>query len=125
MNKSSKYSCPQPPEELINFLLSGIFPRFKHSFRCCFYRSSYRIKIYALLPIERVLINAKDNLLNPKTGHVEEQIILSVMVMRKTFEALNLNNIDPSDAMKNFVHNMKFKKTTGFDVIEALKFDCV
>jgi hypothetical protein len=80
-------------------------------------------ELYALLPIERVLINAKDNLLNPKTGHIEEQTIVSVMVMRKTFEALNLNSIDPSDAMKNFLHNMRFKKTAGFDVVEPIAFD--
>jgi hypothetical protein len=80
-------------------------------------------ELYALLPIEQVLINAKDDLLNSKTGHIEEQIILSVMVMRKTFEALNLDTIDPSDAMKNFVHNMRFKKATGFDMVEAVSFD--
>ena len=80
-------------------------------------------ELFALLPIERALINAKDNLVNLKTGHVEEQTVVSAMVMRKTFETLNLNHIDPSDAMKNFLHNMRFKKTAGFDIVEALTFD--
>lgn len=80
-------------------------------------------ELFALLPIERVLVNAKDNLLNPKTGYVEEQTILSVMLMRKTFEQINLHHIDPSEAMKNFLHKMRFKKTTGFDIIEPLSFD--
>jgi hypothetical protein len=75
-------------------------------------------ELYILLPIDRVLVNANDNLLNPETGHLEEQTILSVIFVRKTFETLNLDGIDPSDSMKNFLHNMKFKKTSGFEVVQ-------
>lgn len=77
-------------------------------------------ELYELLPIDKVLVNANDDILNPKTGHVEEQTILSVIFVRDNFERLNLYGIDPSDSMKNFLHNMKFKKTTWFGVVESL-----
>ena len=117
-----KYSLRQSGTLSTKEMPKGEFNTLYQDYVCsCILRVA--AELYALLPIERVLINAKDNLLNPKTGHIEEQTIVSVMVMRKTFEALNLNNIDPSDAMKNFLHNMRFKKTSGFDVVEPVTYE--
>ena len=79
-------------------------------------------EIFAILPVESVLINASDDLLNPATGHLEQQVILSVLVMRETLKMLNLSFVDPSDALTNFVHNMNFKKTAGFSPVEAVDF---
>jgi hypothetical protein len=62
-------------------------------------------------------------LLNPKTGHLEEQTLVSVLVVRETVEQLNIQNIDPSEAMKNFVHNMQFTRTKGFSPVENLEPD--
>ncbi|MGY4494699.1 hypothetical protein [Pseudomonas sp. TE3610] len=42
------------------------------------------------------------------------------MQRRSTLNSLNLDAIDPSDAMKNFVHRMAFKKTQGFSAVVAL-----
>jgi len=50
-------------------------------------------------------------IVNTKTGHLEEQPILSVIFPPQTIERLNLETIDPSDSMLNFVHNIKFTKT--------------
>ncbi len=80
------------------------------------------VEIFAILPLERVLINATDALLNPRTGHVEELPLLSVIVSRYTLENLNLDRVDPSDAMGNFIHNMKFRKTAGFAPVQEVKF---
>lgn len=74
----------------------------------------------ALLPIEIVIVNAIGKILNTKTGYVEEQPILSVAIPGKTLESLNLETIDPSDSMGNFVHNMDFKKTSGFRAVEKI-----
>jgi hypothetical protein len=79
-------------------------------------------ELFAILPIKHLIINANDDFLNSKTGHIEEQTILSVYVMRSTFEKLNLTRVDPSDSMGNFIHNMKFKKSSGFGVVEPLNF---
>jgi hypothetical protein len=78
-------------------------------------------EMLALLPVEKVMINALSNMLNPATGYVEETPILSALVPRETLEGLNFDTLDPSDSMKNFVHRMSFKKGKGFERIEAIK----
>ena len=77
-------------------------------------------EFFTIIPVESVIVTAVDNLLNTRTGHLEEQAILSVAIPRKTFGSLNLSTIDPSDAMQNFIHRMDFKKTKGFSPIERL-----
>lgn len=67
-----------------------------------------------ILPEHLVIVTAVDLLLNSATGHLEDQPILSVAISRETLSKLNMQSIDPSDSMKNFVHAMNFKKTTGF-----------
>jgi len=74
-----------------------------------------------LLPVEMVIVNAVGDILNTETGHTEERPILSVAIPRDTLIKLNFDQIDPSDSMGNFVHNMKFRKTQGFDAVEAIK----
>mgnify|MGYP003601152392 CR=1 FL=1 len=74
-------------------------------------------ELLALLPDKIVVVTAVDALLNSATGHVEELPVLSVVFSRQTMKRLNLDSLDPSDAMKNFIHNMAFKKTTGFSPV--------
>lgn len=80
-------------------------------------------ELFALLPIEMVLVTAVGTLLNTKTGHMEEQPILSIMVPKKTLNRLNFEMIDPSDSMNNFVHRMSFKKTKGFEGVDRISPD--
>ncbi|AUA33420.1 hypothetical protein CWR53_12850 [Pseudomonas sp. SGAir0191] len=77
-------------------------------------------ELLAILPDDLVMVTALDNVLNSSTGHLEELPILSVAFSRNTLDSLNLDAIDPSEAMKNFVHNMAFKKTQGFSAVVAL-----
>ncbi|MNM87846.1 hypothetical protein D3C81_1000390 [compost metagenome] len=77
-------------------------------------------ELMAILPDDLVIVTAMDNVLNSSTGHMEDQPILSVAFSRATVDGLNLEAIDPSDAMKNFVHNMSFKKGAGFSAVAAL-----
>lgn len=77
-------------------------------------------ELLAILPDELVLVHAVDNMLNSKTGHMEEQCILSIAISRHTIESLNMDLLDPSDSFENFAYNMKFKKTKGFEVVEPL-----
>ncbi|QIT23781.1 hypothetical protein SAMN04489802_2575 [Pseudomonas chlororaphis] len=78
-------------------------------------------ELLAILPDDLVIVTALDNVLNSSTGHMEEQPVLSVAFSRSTIDTLNVEAIDPSDAMKNFVHNMTFKKTAGFSPVSALE----
>ncbi len=77
-------------------------------------------ELLALLPIKKTIINAICNMLNTKTGYMEDMPILSVYFPKETLVSLNFDMIDPSDSMENFVHKMNFKKSQGFDSIEEL-----
>ncbi len=76
--------------------------------------------LFAILPVEKVVVHVVDDMLNSATGHNEELTLLSVIFDRDTFERLNLNAIDPSDSFANFEHNMKFTKTKGFGAVLKL-----
>ncbi len=80
-------------------------------------------EIFSILPEEIVIVTVVDNLLNSTTGHLEESPILSVAVSRNTIQSLNMDEIDPSDSMSNFVHNVKFNKTKGFEAVEPIRPD--
>lgn len=88
------------------------------------YVSSTTIRIardtFALLPVDTVIVHAVDNILNTATGYEEETTLLSVKFTRAGLMALNMAMVDPSDALSQFEHNMKFKKTAGFDPVNRL-----
>jgi hypothetical protein len=77
-------------------------------------------EVCALLPIDAFIVTAEDEILNSATGQIEPQPILSVYVHRATLQSLNFERVDPSDAMKNFVHNMAFQKTQGFKPVSVV-----
>jgi hypothetical protein len=78
-------------------------------------------EILALIPVDAVQVNAVDDLVDSATGHLKQSAILSYLAPRSTIEKLNYHSIDPSDAMKNFLHQMSFSPTAGFKPIEQLK----
>ncbi|HDZ04734.1 hypothetical protein [Maribacter sp.] len=80
-------------------------------------------EVFAYIPIDYARINAVAKIINTKTGHLEEQPILSVIFPPETIDNLNLETIDPSDSMQNFVHNMNFSKTKGFSVVEKVELE--
>lgn len=69
--------------------------------------------MFALLPLDFVVINAISSKLDTSTGNIKKVIVLSIKIDRDVLDSLNLDKIDPSDSMLNFVHNMDFKKTRG------------
>lgn len=71
-------------------------------------------EVFALLPLDSIIVTAVADVLDTSIGHVREQPILSVAFPRAGLERLNFDALDPSDSMKGFVHRMSFKKTTGF-----------
>jgi hypothetical protein len=77
-------------------------------------------EVFALLPLEGVIVTAVADVLDTSTGHVGEQPILSVAFPRAGLERLNFDALDPSDAVKGFLHRMSFKKTTGFAPVERI-----
>lgn len=77
-------------------------------------------ELFSILPENMVIVTAVDEILNTKTGHLEKLPVLSVAIPRKTLRSLNLKNIDPSDSLDNFIHNMSFKKTQGFGAVDRI-----
>ena len=73
-----------------------------------------------VVPVDTVRANAVVNAINTQTGHLEDQIIISTIVVRDTLSKLNMRKIDPSDSLSNFVYNMQFKKTKGFESVEKV-----
>jgi hypothetical protein len=78
--------------------------------------------MFSLLPVSYTYTHAYEDRLNPATGHVEKIAILSVRYDRAALNRLNYTNLDPSEALVNFNHNMKFKKTQGFESVSLLTF---
>lgn len=77
--------------------------------------------MFALLPLDEVYVTCVATMLNTTMGHQEDTPILSVRFVRDTFRRLDRRHIDPSDSMRNFVHEMDFKRAKGFAGIVPLK----
>lgn len=78
---------------------------------------------FATLPIDVALVHVLVPLLDSSTGRRGPTTVLSVAVARQTFVELDLDNIDCSDSMRNFLHHMDFKKTRGFARVERVHPD--
>ncbi|WP_449622876.1 DUF4236 domain-containing protein [Robertmurraya sp. Marseille-Q9965] len=79
--------------------------------------------MFALLPLDTLYIHASDTLMDTSTGHHKKITILSVKIDKRALNKLNFDQIDCSDSMKNFNHNMKFKKTSGFSEVNKISID--
>ena len=77
-------------------------------------------EVFAHLPVTQVVTHALVEQLNPATGQIERQVIVSASMPRATLEKLNFTALDPSDSMRNFTHTMKFTKTGGFQAVERV-----
>ncbi len=77
-------------------------------------------EVFALLPVEFVVATAFGTLLNTRTGQLEDQPIVSTAIPRKTLEKLNMDSVDPSDSMGNFIHRMNFNKRKGFSAVTPI-----
>ena len=77
--------------------------------------------LFALLPIDRIVINAEESMLNPATGHEEDMTLLSVIFHREQFGKLNFDGIVPWEALSNFEHAMDFKPRKGLSPVLPLK----
>ena len=80
-------------------------------------------EVFAVVGTERVVVNMRIVRNDPSTGHRGPVTVLGANFSRTDVGRLNLSAIDPSDAMKNFPHRMKFKKTMGFDAVEPMTDD--
>lgn len=68
-------------------------------------------EVFAMLPVETVLVTATADLLDSRTGHTVEQPVLSAAMPRLIIERLNFDHLDPAEALENFQHRGDFKAT--------------
>ena len=61
-------------------------------------------EVFALLPVETVLVNATVNGIDPRTGRAAELPVLSVAIPRAIIARLDFERLDPSDSLENFLH---------------------
>jgi hypothetical protein len=80
-------------------------------------------EVFALLPMDALLITAAADLLDTRTGQTVEQPVLSVFMARAVLTRLDFDRLDPSDTMENFQHRGDFRasrKSEAFQPITPL-----
>jgi hypothetical protein len=78
-------------------------------------------EMFALLPVQQVLVNATDKVINTATGHEEEVTLVSVLFDRDRFLATNFDMIDPSDLIEAYPSHMSCKKSKGMSPVERME----
>lgn len=76
--------------------------------------------LFASLPVETCVIHMTETVINTSTGHYEQRVLLSVLFDRETMNELNVDLVDPSDAMDNFQHHIDFRVTKGFRSVKRV-----
>jgi hypothetical protein len=80
-------------------------------------------EVFAMLPVDTVLITASADILDTRTGQTLEQPVLSAVMPRAIVVGLNFDKLDPADAMESFLHRGNFRasrKTGAFQPITPL-----
>ena len=80
-------------------------------------------EVFAMLPVNTLLITASADILDTRTGQTSEQPVLSAVMPRAVIADLDFEKLDPSDAMENFLHHGNFKasrKAGAFQPITPL-----
>lgn len=80
-------------------------------------------EVFALLPVDFLLVTASVDTLNPRTESLDDQKVFSASIPRSNLQQLDFDAIDPSDAMDNFFHRGDFKasrKSEAFTSITPL-----
>lgn len=80
-------------------------------------------EIFALLPVDDLIVTASVQVVDGATGQEAERPVLSVAIPRAALERLDFARLDPSDSMESFVHRgdaVASRKSGEFVVIEPL-----
>ncbi len=80
-------------------------------------------ELFALLPIETLLISSSAETLDTTTGQTVERPFLSVVISRNIINSINFNMIDPSDSIMSMPHRGDLRtsrKTGDFELITPL-----
>ena len=77
-------------------------------------------EVFALLPVEVLLITAIVDSLDSRTGQTVEQPVLSAAMPRAIVARLDFDRLDPSDAVDSFLHRGDFKATRKSEAFQSI-----
>jgi hypothetical protein len=77
--------------------------------------------VFALLPIDNLLITALAEEINPSNGQLETHPVMSVVISRMDLAGFNFDLLDPSDAIKSLVHRGEFKMSRNAQSFTTIK----
>jgi len=77
-------------------------------------------EVFAMLPVETMLVTASADLLDSRTGHITVQPVLSAAMPRAVINRLNFEHLDPSEALDNFSYRGDFKATRKSGVFQPI-----
>ncbi|MFD1425821.1 hypothetical protein JOD24_001554 [Kroppenstedtia sanguinis] len=80
-------------------------------------------ELFALIPMEQVLIHVEEEFLAQGTGRKMKETILSVRITRSELAPIPLESVDCLDGIASFPHQMNFLETRGFQPVNRLDFD--
>ncbi len=77
-------------------------------------------EVFALLPIETLLVTASADALDPRTGQTVAQPVLSAAISRAALGRLDFDRLDPSETIESFLHrgDAKASRKSG-------EFECI
>ena len=80
-------------------------------------------ELFALLPVDILIMTATAESIDPSTGHTVERPFLSVLMPRSTIATFNFDRLDPSDSVLSLIHRGDLKasrKTGDFEFVTPL-----
>lgn len=80
-------------------------------------------ELFALLPVDEVLIHVEGELLDQGREQEPPETILSVRITRSELAQTHIESLDGSDCITSFPHQMKFLETRGFQSVGRLGFN--
>ena len=76
--------------------------------------------LFATLPIENCIVHMTEKSIDKATGHPKKRVQLSVKYEREIVDQLNVQQLDPYQALENFEHHVDFLVTKGFRSVKKL-----
>src|SRR5262249_48883224 len=77
-------------------------------------------EVFALLPLDTVLVTALAGSIDLSTGQTVDLPVLSVAMPRNALAFLDFSQVDPSDAMDNFRHRGDFKASRKSEAFQPI-----
>lgn len=77
-------------------------------------------EIFALLPVDTVLVTATVDATDSATGQTAEQPVMSVVIPQAGLARLDFDRLDPSDTVESFFHRGDFKATRKTEAFQPI-----